>query len=140
MLRSRRRDRRGRGLRGPLSPVEVPIARTRAERFDDLVLDAVERLEQRWAEELRSVEFAVEDVPSADPERGDEPVPLARVLPAHGELPQRIVVYRWPIESRAPDRGELAALVHDLVVEQVAELLGIDPQEVDPRYRDPDEE
>ncbi len=138
MLRSRRRDRRGRGMRGPLSPREVPLARTRAERFDDLVLDAVERLELRWAEELRAVEFAVEDVPSTDPQRPDEPVPLARVLPGPRGGPQRIVVYRWPIESRVADRGELAALVHDLVVEQVAELLGMEPTDVDPRYEDPE--
>jgi predicted Zn-dependent protease with MMP-like domain len=126
-------------MRGPLSPHELPLARTRAERFDDLVLDAVERLELRWAEELRAVEFAVEDVPSSDPQRPDEPVPLARLLPGPGGAPRRIVVYRWPIESRVGDRAELAALVHDLVVEQVAELLGLEPTEVDPRYEGPDD-
>ena len=46
-----------------LAPRDVPISRTRAERFDDLVLDAVEDLEQHWAAELADVEFAVEDVP-----------------------------------------------------------------------------
>jgi hypothetical protein len=53
---ARRRDRRGRGLRGPLvrrsadvggRAVDVPAAASPAQRFDDLVLDAVERLEQR---------------------------------------------------------------------------------------------
>ncbi|HVE28737.1 MAG TPA: metallopeptidase family protein [Mycobacteriales bacterium] len=33
---------------------------------------------------------------------------------------------------RAFDRTELADLVHDVVVEQVANLLGLDPDEVDP--------
>ena len=42
-----RRDRHGRGLRGRLVPAEVPLARSRAEQFDDLVLDAVEDLERR---------------------------------------------------------------------------------------------
>jgi len=32
---TRRRDRRGRGMRGPLAPAEAPISRTRAERFDE---------------------------------------------------------------------------------------------------------
>jgi predicted Zn-dependent protease with MMP-like domain len=118
----------------------VPIARTRAERFDDLVLDAVERLEQRWAEQLHAVEFAVEDVPSSEPEQPAEPVPLARVFPASGPTPARIVLYRWPIESRAPDRTELGALVHDVVVEQVADLLGLEPADIDPLYRAPDDE
>ena len=43
----RRRDRRGRGLRGALMPSSVPASRTRAERFDDLVLDAVDDLDPR---------------------------------------------------------------------------------------------
>ena len=115
----------------------MPISRTRADRFDDLVLDAVERLEHRWADQLRGVEFAVEDVPSAAG-TSEEPAPLARLLPAQGDVPPRIVLYRWPIETRVPDRTELAALVHELVVEQVAELLGAEPREVDPHY--PDEE
>ncbi len=34
----RRRDRRGRGLRGLIYPASTPAARTRAERFDALVL------------------------------------------------------------------------------------------------------
>src|SRR5262245_58272391 len=59
----RGRDRHGRGLRGRLVPASVPLARTRAEIFDDLVLDAVEALEKRYARELAGVEFAVEDVP-----------------------------------------------------------------------------
>ncbi len=59
----RRRDRRGRGLRGELAPRGVPLARTRSEEFDDLILDAVEDLERSWASELADVEFAVEDVP-----------------------------------------------------------------------------
>ena len=37
-----RRDRHGRGLRGRLVPTDIPLARSRAEQFDDLVLDAVE--------------------------------------------------------------------------------------------------
>src|SRR5205814_2252038 len=59
----RARDRHGRGLRGRLVPASLPLSRTRAEMFDDLVLDAVESLEQRFAQELAGVEFAVEDVP-----------------------------------------------------------------------------
>ena len=42
------------------------------------------------------------------------------------------MVYRRPLEVRALDRTDLADLVHDVVVEQVANLLGLDPDEVDP--------
>src|SRR3712207_8198549 len=67
-----RRDRHGRGLRGRLVPAEVPLARSRAEQFDDLVLDAVEDLERRWERELAGVEFAVEDVPWVEHTRPED--------------------------------------------------------------------
>jgi predicted Zn-dependent protease with MMP-like domain len=145
--RTARRDRRGRGLRGRLVPPSVPLARSRAQQFDDLVLDAVEHLERRWGSELESVEFAVEDVPQvpadgADPEFDEDVVddgsiPLARLLPAgrDGEgrsTPPRIVLYRRPLEVRSLDRVDLADLVHEVVVDQVAHLLGIDADDVDP--------
>ena len=130
--------------------LRVPAAQTRGERFDDLVLDAVEDLERRWARELEGVEFAVEDVPAV-PLEGDLPldddvvadetaggaVPLGRLLPAAVDArgrrtAPRIVVYRRPLEARASDPEDLADLVHDVVVDQVARLLHLDPDEVDP--------
>ena len=44
------------------------------------------------------------------------------------------MLFRRPIEHRCETRAELEALVLTVVVEQVAELLGIDAEEVDPRY------
>lgn len=135
VLTARRRDRRGRGLRGPVIPPNLPGHRTRAERFDDHVLDAVERLERRWSRQLTGTEFAVEEVPASSPapwEHGG--VPLGRYFPADAGLPARIVVYRRPTESRAVDDADLADLVNDILVEQVAHLLGRRPEEVDPSY------
>jgi predicted Zn-dependent protease with MMP-like domain len=116
-----------------LLPADLPAARTRSEVFDDLVLDAVEHLEERWSDQLTAVEFAVEDVPPVDDEAPVPPdeVPLARTVPAKGRRPSRIVVYRRPLEARAHDPLDLADLVHDVVVEQVAQLLGLDPDAVD---------
>ncbi len=133
----RRRDRRGRGLRGPLAPAGLPGHRTRRQQFNDFVLDAAERLESRWSRELDGVEFAVEDVPPSDPapwEHGE--VPLGRLFPATGRHPARIVVYRRPLETRAPEPTSLAPMVHQVVVEQVAHLLGLEPSQVDPRLGD----
>ena len=60
----------------------MPLYRSRAQRFDDLVLEAVAQLEPRWEAELSSVEFAVEEIPPADlPDDDPEPVPLARLDP-----------------------------------------------------------
>ena len=146
----RRRDRHGRGLRGPLAPAGSPLYRSRSERFDDLVLAAVAQLEPRWEAELSGVEFAVEEVPSADlpaggaPPDGFDPIPLARLDPAWSDTgdparparPARIVLYRRPLLARADGEDELSELVLDVVVEEFARLLGVDPQSIDPGYLD----
>jgi predicted Zn-dependent protease with MMP-like domain len=149
--RIRRRDRHGRGLRGPLAPVGSPLNRSRAERFDDLVLQAVAQLEPRWEAELAGVEFAVEEVPSADLPADQllpdtDPVPLARLDPAWPDpgnparpaRPARIVLYRRPLQARAEGEEELGELVLDVVIEEFARLLGLDPQTIDPGYPDED--
>nr|WP_242608034.1 metallopeptidase family protein [Xylanibacterium ulmi] len=131
----RRRDRRGRGPRGPLMPPGLPAHRTRAEQFDDLVLDAVEDVEHDWERQLTGTEFAVEDVPPSDPAPWEDGgVPLGRCFPAQSGQPARVVVYRRPIELRAEDPEDLADLVHDVVVEQVAHLLARTPEEIDPHF------
>ena len=134
--RIRRRDRHGRGLRGRLVPPAVPLYRTRSQQFDDMVLDAVARLESRWEAELAGVEFAVQEVPEAD-ELVDDSValPLARTVPgtpgsgdpSRPATPARIVVYRRPLMARTESDAELSELVFDVVVEEFAAFLGVDP-------------
>ncbi|WP_026115606.1 metallopeptidase family protein [Nocardiopsis kunsanensis] len=125
----RRRDRRGRGIRGPLVPSDLPVFRSRAQAFDDLVLDAVERLERLWSRELANVDFLVEDVPPVPPRA--ETIPFSRLETEPGGR-ARIVVYRRPVEIRTKDTDETALLVHETVVEEVANLLGLEPESVDP--------
>lgn len=139
-----RRDRHGRGLRGTLYPATLPAAASRAERFDALVLDALEPIEARWRHELTKLDVAVDDVPEVR-ENGDAPadgvlhdgsVPLSRLVPAgvdRAGMPTRarIVLYRRPLEARAKDPSELAELVHDVLVEQVAGYLGVEPDVIE---------
>ncbi|MGW1030062.1 metallopeptidase family protein [Streptomyces sp. NPDC002577] len=141
--RPRRRDRHGRGMRGPVAPPQVPLSASRAEAFADLVQDSVERLERRWPQ-LADIDFLVLEVPRLDgggaaagPDLvawGEDAVPLGGTIPAREGRPARVVVYRRPVEIRTKGRDERAALVHEIVVEQVAELLGLTPETVDPRY------
>lgn len=140
-----RRDRHGRGLRGALYPSNLPAAASRAERFDALVLDALEPIEARWRHELTKLDVAVDDVPEVrsdgapsgvDGVLHDGAVPLSRLVPAGVDregLPTRarIVLYRRPLEARAKDPGELAELVHDVLVEQVAGYLGVEPDVIE---------
>ncbi|MER6120566.1 metallopeptidase family protein [Streptomyces sp. A0642] len=127
--RPRRRDRHGRGMRGPVAPPQVPLSASRADSFRDLVQDSVERLERRWPQ-LAEVDFVVLDVPGT----AEETVPLGSAVSAEKERPAQIVIYRRPVEIRTKNRDERALLVHEVVVEQVAELLGLSPESVDPRY------
>jgi predicted Zn-dependent protease with MMP-like domain len=128
-----------------LAPRPVPIAHSRGDAFDAMVLSAVDHLQPRLGERLAAVEFAVEDVPAVthrgaddftfdDDVLDDNAVPLSRVYRegVAGIAAPVIVLYRRPLESRAPDQAELADLVHDVVVEQVARLLGTSADEIDP--------
>ncbi|RKS05378.1 zinicin-like metallopeptidase [Nocardiopsis sp. Huas11] len=113
-------------------PSDLPVFRSRAQAFDDLVLDAVERLERLWARELANVDFLVEDVPPIPlGGRPTESIPFSR-LDTDPAGRARIVVYRRPVEIRTKDPEEMALLVHETVVEEVANLLGVEPESVDP--------
>ena len=86
-------------------------------------------------ERLGLVEYAVEDAPQIPDDWHPETIPLSSLVRGARGAPTRIVLFRRPIEHRAETRAELEALVLTVLVEQVAELLGIDAELVDPRYR-----
>lgn len=113
----------------------VPELPTSRERFDRLVLDVVTTVDGRWSERLGLVEYAVEDAPRIPDDWESPHVPLSSLVRGAGVRPTRLVLFRRPIEHRCESRADLEAMVLTVVVEQVAELLGIDAEEVDPRYR-----
>lgn len=116
-------------MRGPLAWPAVPAMRARRDRFDEMVLDAAETVEHRVGRPL-GIELAVEDVPPSDPAPWEHGIPLGRLFPAERDLSPRLVLYRRPIEHRASDEAELAALVGEVVTEQVARMLGRNPEDL----------
>jgi predicted Zn-dependent protease with MMP-like domain len=128
-------------------PANTPAARTRAEKFDAMVLEALEPIELRWGSELADLDLAVDEVPEVDQTSPDDVVwgqgvladvgvPLAQLVPASVDpqgMPSRarIVIYRRPLEARARGGADLADLLHEVLVEQVAEYLNIEPDAVD---------
>jgi len=130
------RERRGRGLRGPvwlagpLSPRAAELRPTRRDEFDDLVLAVVDRLTDRVGDALSSVEFGTEDVPQLSDD-WTEPAPLGSLSPATAGTPARIVVFRRPVEMRAQTEAERTLLVHQEVLEHAAAFLGCDPADLD---------
>ncbi|OZE84521.1 exonuclease [Rhodococcoides fascians] len=152
-ITSRSVARHGRGIRGPVLPEDLPARRSRAEKFDRLVLDAFARIDHRWHDKLSKLDIAVDDVPkirALDPESvtwppevvAEGPVPLSRLVPAgidkRGETTRaRVVLFRRPLERRAKHPEDLENLLFEVLVEQVATYLGIDPDEVDPASAEP---
>ena len=115
----------------------LPGFRTRAERFDDMVLDSAERLQDMWGKQLDGVLFAVDEIPPNLEQlvaTGNQ-APLGSYTPGgRGEAPM-ITVYRRVVEQGVSTREELQDLVHDVVVEYTAEMLGVPPETLDPVYR-----
>lgn len=121
-------------LPGPLSPRGVPGTRSPREIFDSAVLGAVRRLDTRWHEQLGRIEFAVEETPLTSPGWTSDTVPLASLVRGTGSTPTRIVLFRRPIELRCETRADLSVMVLTILVEQVSDLLGLPPEEIDPGY------
>ncbi len=124
-------------MRGPAVVPRVPgrpELRTARERFDDLALGIVTEIDARWQDQLGLVEYAVEDTPQIPDDWSSATVPLSSLVRGTGTQPTRLVLFRRPIEHRCETREDLEAMVLTIVVEQVAELLGIEADQVDPRY------
>ena len=129
-------------------PPTVPAWRTRGQKFDRLVLEAFAPLDTRWHDRLTKLDIAVDDVPKIRPLHPDSvtcpdevvadgPVPLSRLIPAgvdrHGAATRaRVVLFRKPLELRAADPDDLVELLREVLVQQIATYLGVDPDLIDP--------
>jgi hypothetical protein len=118
----------------------VPLRRTREAAFasvlqqvaGEVVAPFPELAQLRLVVELAPPELPLEATGLVGDGSPAAQVPLARAVPGDAPL---LVVYRRPVELRAEDRDGLAELLHEVVVEGVAELLGVNPEEVDPGQR-----
>jgi hypothetical protein len=136
---SQRRDRHGRGLRGPLAlpnalsvrRAQPPHPATKADFFSEAVHDAVDRVGLQCPEVLVGITFGIEDVPHFDMASGDQ-VPLAAAVEGTAEQPGQVVIYRRPLEHRAVSRRGLRILVYRTIVEQLSALTGRSVEEIDP--------
>ncbi|MDO5495507.1 MAG: metallopeptidase family protein [bacterium] len=133
---ARRRDRHGRGVRGPLIPPALPAWKSRSEQFDRIVSRAAAKLLDR-NESLAGTEFGVEEIPPSDPSPWEEhAVTLGRAFPADRAtgVPARVVIYRMPVVGRVEGTRDTAEFVGMVLAEQAAGLLGVQPWDVDPDY------
>lgn len=136
----RRRERHGRGLRGPLAapnpftgaPVRVPRPARGAEFFADCLRASLARTMIACPRAVAGIDIGFEEVPSNLAGWHSERVPLAAAVPAHGGQNGQVVLFRRPLEHRAASRAELRTLVHRALLEQLSALTGIDLDELDP--------
>jgi len=120
---------------GPDAPAgRVPVDLSTRELFDQVAVDVMSDVESRWPEELAAVELAVEDIPVLPHTWVAPRVPLASLVPATQAAPPRLVLFRRPIEHRSESRADLEALLLTVVVEQLADYLGVPAEDVHPDY------
>lgn len=103
----------------------------RRARFARLVARALDGLPPEFRERMRNIEVVVEDEPTAEQrEDGDllglyEGVPLTGRGAMEPYLPDRISIFRLPIERITASPRRQAEIVRDTVVHEVAHHFGI---------------
>jgi predicted Zn-dependent protease with MMP-like domain len=96
--------------------------------FEDVVRSALDTLPPHLAAALRNVAVVVEDENPDDPDLYGlfDGVPLTEGGPAAGELPNRISVYRRPLEADFRDEEELRAEIRITVLHELGHYFGLD--------------
>lgn len=147
---SRRVERRGRGPRGLILPPDVPRYCSRGTAFDEHALEAFARIDTTFHDELTGLDLAVDMVPRMrlregaewpDSVAADGIIALGRVLPASYSadgtpIRPRIVLFRKPIEERCADEVEMQQLLAAILTKLVAYYLNVEPEIINPFYKD----
>lgn len=113
------------------------VSDLRRARFARLVSKALDDLPERYRAQMRNVEIVVEDAP--DPERvpdGQDLLGLYEGVPLTERrdepwLPDRISIYREPIEAMSSSPQVQAKIVRDTVIHEIAHHFGISDDRLD---------
>lgn len=142
----KRRERHGRGLRGPLAtpnPFTGTVEPVRQQArgaafFAECVQTAVARGLADCPRAFVGVDIGFEEIPGNLENWWSDRVPLAAAVSAQPGRNAQVVLFRRPLEHRAATRADLRRLVHRALVEQLSALTGIGLDELDPGA-DPDD-
>ena len=96
--------------------------------FDDHVRAALDSLPPGIAAALRNVAVVVEDENAEDPDLFGlyEGVPLPERGDDAGSLPDRIAIYRLPLEDEFPDPHDLEREIRVTVLHELGHYFGLD--------------
>lgn len=136
----RRRDRHGRGIRGPLAVrnaltgtvVTPPQPLSRQEFFDHAVREAIDQVMTHCPSALSGIWVGIEEVPYLETAWSGNRVPLAAAVSPAPDTSGRVVLYRRPLEHRAASRTGLEILIFRTLVEQLSALTGLGTDQIDP--------
>ena len=100
--------------------------------FEDQVRAALDELPPHLAEALHNVAVVVEDEHPDDPDLLGlyHGVPLPDRGDMAGMLPDRISIYRIPLEASYPDPDELRAEIRITVLHELAHYFGLDEDRI----------
>lgn len=113
------------------------VSALRRARFARLVARALDELPERYRERMRNVEVVIEDEP--DPERvpdGETLLGLYEGVPLTERrdepwIPDRISIYRLPIEAMSASPQVQARIVRETVAHEIAHHFGISDARLD---------
>ena len=119
--------------RGATRPDTGRVSDLKRARFARLVARALDDLPREFAERMRNIEIVVEDEPSEEqrPRDGSELLGLYEGVPLTGRgaqepyLPDRISIFRGPIERVSASPRHQADVVRDTVMHEIAHHFGI---------------
>jgi len=127
-LRSRARDRHGRGIRHSLSGTQYRTGGSSLDSFSSIVSSTCDYLRERWPDELGDLKYRILDAP---------------ILGANSRFVKRwsirsetktIVIYRLPIlrlnQNQSSNPTEERVRIEHHVFEAAAELIGKEPWEL----------
>jgi predicted Zn-dependent protease with MMP-like domain len=108
------------------------VSRLRQARFARLVARAMDGLPAEFRDQMRNIEIVVDDEPTLEQMRDGaellglyEGVPLTDRGAMEPYLPDRISIFRGPIERMTSSPRRLAEIVRDTVVHEIAHHFGI---------------
>ncbi|HXV02694.1 MAG TPA: metallopeptidase family protein [Gaiellaceae bacterium] len=99
--------------------------------FDEHVRAALEGLPPELATALENVVVVVEDESPDEPDLFGWYDGLGPGLDHAGALPDRIVIYRRPLEREFPDPDELEREIRITVLHEVGHFFGLDEDQID---------
>ena len=114
------------------------------EKFEQLVVEAMALIPKRFRLEMKNIAVVVEDEPSAEllDEMEIEPpdslyglyqgTPLPERTWGYGNtLPDRVTLFRKPIEEDSEDDDEVRAVIGETLIHEVGHYFGLSEEEIE---------